>query len=29
MKQFKPVLVYLDEENNITRTGNSIPVQAA
>ena len=29
MKQFKPVLVYLDEENNITRIGNCIPVQAA
>lgn len=28
-KQLKPDLVYLDEENNITRTGNEIPVQAA
>ena len=28
-KSFKPVLVYLDENNAITRTGNSIPVQAA
>jgi aspartate 1-decarboxylase len=28
-KSFKPVLVYLDENNVITRTGNSIPVQAA
>ncbi len=26
---FKPTLVYLDEHNHITRTGNSIPVQAA
>ena len=29
MKSFKPVLVYLDESNHITRTGNRIPVQAA
>jgi aspartate 1-decarboxylase len=28
-EDFKPTLVYLDENNNITRTGNSIPVQAA
>jgi aspartate 1-decarboxylase len=26
---FKPTLVYLNEHNDITRTGNSIPVQAA
>ncbi len=24
---FKPSLVYLDEENNVTRTGSDIPVQ--
>lgn len=29
LKTFKPVLVYLDEVNSITRTGNQIPVQAA
>ena len=29
MKAFKPVLVYLDEANAITRIGNQIPVQAA
>ena len=29
MKKFKPVLVYLDEDNRITRTSNRIPVQAA
>lgn len=29
MKAFKPVLVYLDELNAITRIGNQIPVQAA
>jgi aspartate 1-decarboxylase len=29
MKVFKPVLVYLDEANAITRIGNRIPVQAA
>jgi aspartate 1-decarboxylase len=29
MKSFKPVLVYLDEANAITRIGNQIPVQAA
>lgn len=27
--RFTPTLVYLDERNNITRTGSSIPVQAA
>ncbi len=26
---FKPRLVYLDEQNSVTRTSNSIPVQAA
>lgn len=26
---FKPDLVYLDEDNNIERTGDAIPVQAA
>jgi len=26
---FKPTLVYLNEHNDITRTGDSIPVQAA
>jgi len=25
----KPKLVYLDEQNNVTRTGNAIPVQLA
>jgi len=29
VKVFKPVLVYLDEMNGITRIGNRIPVQAA
>ena len=29
MKAFKPVLVYLDQDNHITRTGNCIPIQAA
>ena len=29
MKTFKPTLVYLDENNHITRTSNQIPVQAA
>jgi len=29
MKSYKPVLVYLDETNAITRIGNQIPVQAA
>jgi len=29
MKAYKPVLVYLDEANAITRIGNQIPVQAA
>tara|TARA_R110000787_G_scaffold42377_7_gene104199 strand:+ start:889 stop:1269 length:381 start_codon:yes stop_codon:yes gene_type:complete len=28
-KIFKPRLVYLDEVNNVTRTANTIPVQAA
>ncbi len=27
--RFKPVLVYLNEENQIARIGNTIPVQAA
>ncbi len=27
--RFQPTLVYLDEKNCITRTGNAIPVQAA
>ena len=26
---YQPTLVYLDESNHITRTGNAIPVQAA
>jgi aspartate 1-decarboxylase len=26
---FKPVLVYVDDDNNIERTSNAIPVQAA
>ena len=26
---FKPRLIYLDEHNNLTRTANAIPVQAA
>ena len=26
---YKPTLVYLDEHNNVTRTANTIPVQAA
>lgn len=26
---FKPTLVYLNEHNEITRTGNTIPIQAA
>jgi aspartate 1-decarboxylase len=26
---FKPTLIYLDEKNNVTRRGNSIPVQVA
>ena len=26
---FKPTLVYLDENNHITRTGNAVPIQAA
>ncbi|MCP4042570.1 MAG: aspartate 1-decarboxylase [Gammaproteobacteria bacterium] len=29
MARFKPRLVYLDESNRITHTGNAIPVQAA
>ena len=29
MKNFKPTLVYLDEGNHVTRTGNTIPTQAA
>ena len=29
MATYKPTLVYLDEENNITRIKDSIPVQAA
>ena len=29
MKRFKPTLVYLDEENRVLRTGNTIPTQAA
>jgi aspartate 1-decarboxylase len=28
-RQHKPRLVYLDEHNRVTRTGNAIPVQAA
>ena len=28
-KSFKPTLVYLDNDNRITRIGNEIPVQAA
>ena len=27
--QFKPTLVYMDERNRITRTGDHVPVQAA
>jgi aspartate 1-decarboxylase len=29
VKDFKPTLVYLDEKNDIIRTGHTIPVQAA
>ena len=29
LAKFKPTLVYLDENNRISRTGNAIPVQAA
>jgi aspartate 1-decarboxylase len=29
MKHFKPSLIYLDEGNHVTRTGNTIPTQAA
>lgn len=28
LKGFKPTLVYLDEHNNVTRTNQSIPIQA-
>ena len=29
MARFEPSLVYLDENNRVTRTGNAIPTQAA
>jgi aspartate 1-decarboxylase len=29
LTKFKPTLVYLDEQNSITRTGEQIPVQVA
>jgi len=29
MEQFKPTLVYLNEQNQVTRTGDFIPIQAA
>jgi aspartate 1-decarboxylase len=29
IKHFKPTLVYLDEGNHVTRTGNTIPTQVA
>ena len=29
LASYKPALVYLDESNDVIRTGNSIPVQAA
>lgn len=29
MSQFKPSLVYLDEQNKVIRTGDTIPTQAA
>jgi aspartate 1-decarboxylase len=29
LKTFKPSLVYLDEENKVTGTGDAIPIQAA
>ncbi len=29
LEQFKPTLVYLNEQNRITRTGDAIPIQAA
>jgi aspartate 1-decarboxylase len=29
MQGFKPKLVYLDEENKVVRTGDTIPIQAA
>ncbi|MEN8178396.1 MAG: aspartate 1-decarboxylase [Pseudomonadota bacterium] len=29
VEQFKPTLVYLNERNQVTRTGDTIPIQAA
>ena len=29
LERFKPALVYLDEDNRVVRTGDSIPAQAA
>lgn len=29
LSHFKPILVYLNERNQVTRTGDSIPIQAA
>ena len=29
LEQYKPTLVYLDERNRVTRTGDAIPIQAA
>ncbi len=29
LEQFKPTLVYLNEQNRVTRTGDAIPIQAA
>lgn len=29
LERFKPNLVYLNEQNQVTRTGDSIPIQAA
>lgn len=29
VEQFKPTLVYLNEKNQVTRTGDTIPIQAA
>lgn len=29
VEQFKPTLVYLNEKNHVTRTGEAIPIQAA
>ena len=29
LENFKPTLVYLNEQNQVTRTGDTIPVQAA